>query len=94
MKQLRRTCLGLLMLLALSVPALAGDMLTPPVAGPQEGPGLRGDMGTPPGANGVIHNPDGGDILNPPGPSGVIHNPDDPGDLLTSGIALFFASFF
>jgi hypothetical protein len=94
MKQLRRTCLGLLMLLALSVPALAGDMGCPPVAGPQESPGLAGEMSTPPVAYGIIHNPPPGDILNPPGPSGVIHNPDDPGDLLTSGIALFFAGFF
>ena len=72
MKLLRRTCLGLLLLLALSVPALAGDITNPPVAG----------------TNGVIHNPAPGDISSPPTAAGDIPSPPGvAGDMSTPGAA-------
>ncbi len=57
MKNLRRICAGLLLIFALSVPALAGEMdfpgitdgpqESPGVTGPQESPGITGEMSTP-----------------------------------------------
>ena len=53
MKQLRNLCAGLFLILALSVPALAGDMHAPRAAGETqfpgvaESPGFAGIMDTP-----------------------------------------------
>ncbi|HWT01390.1 MAG TPA: hypothetical protein VN256_14165 [Pyrinomonadaceae bacterium] len=57
MKKLGRICAGLILVLALSLPALAGDMLTPPgaggetqfpgVAGDTQFPGVTGEIGFP-----------------------------------------------
>jgi hypothetical protein len=95
MKQLRRTCLGLLMLLALSVPALAGDIPSPPApAGPQESPGLTGEIPNPPSANGIMPNGDGGDISSPPSATGDIQAPGVTGDILCPGITLIFLGLF
>jgi hypothetical protein len=46
MKQLLRFCAGLILVLALSLPAFAGEILTPP-AGPQESPGVTGQQESP-----------------------------------------------
>lgn len=55
MKRLRRLCAGTLLVLALSVPALAGEIPNPPgVAGDTQFPGVAGQMETPL-ADGTIH---------------------------------------
>jgi hypothetical protein len=66
MKHLRRICGGLLLVLALSVPTLAGDMSGPGVTdGPQESPGVMGPQESP-GVAGDIQMPGlAGDILIP-----------------------------
>ena len=69
MKHLRRTCAGLILVLALSLPVFAGDMLTPPVAGPQESPGITGDTQFP-GATGPQESPGVAGEINIPGITG------------------------
>jgi hypothetical protein len=46
MKKLLRICAGLILVLALSLPAFAGEIPTPP-AGPQESPGITGPQESP-----------------------------------------------
>ena len=84
MKLLRRTCLGMLLLLALSVPALAGDIPSPPAPDPPDSLGV----------NGVIHNPEPGEIPNPPGVMGDMSTPSIAGDIQFPGIALLIAALF
>ena len=73
MKHLRRICGGFLLVIALSIPAFAGETQTPPghtetppgVTGPQESPGVAGDISTP-GVAGEMSTPGVlGDILTP-----------------------------
>ncbi|MBC8031873.1 MAG: hypothetical protein H7Z16_17455 [Pyrinomonadaceae bacterium] len=77
MKKLRQICLGFLLLLALSIPVVAGDVQAPAltcvageigcpgVTGPQESPGVTGDVSTP-GITGEIGTPGvTGDVLTP-----------------------------
>ena len=47
MKQLLRICAGLILVLALSLPAFAGPQESPGITGPQESPGLTGDIQAP-----------------------------------------------
>lgn len=86
MKHLRQACLGLFLLLALSIPAFAGDMHAPKVAGDMQC-GVTGDMPT----GGVTGDIPGlgatGDILGP-GITGDIHC-GITGDLLSLFLALF-----
>src|ERR1041384_4386983 len=56
MKNLRRICLGFLLIVALSAPAFAGDIQTPGFAGPQESPGITGPQESP-GLTGDIQAP-------------------------------------
>ncbi|MGB9180319.1 MAG: hypothetical protein WCB68_13890 [Pyrinomonadaceae bacterium] len=63
MKHLRQLGLGILLVLALSMPAFAGNMPISGIAGPQESPGVTG----------IIHTPGlAGDILTPPGLAAII----------------------
>ena len=65
MKQLRRLCISLVLLLALSITAFAGDVSTPGVFGDISTPGVAGDVSTP-GIAGDISTPGiAGDILTP-----------------------------
>jgi hypothetical protein len=85
MKHLRQVCLGLFLLLALSIPAFAGDMHAPSVTGTIEC-GVAGEMAT--GITGEISGPGAtGDILGP-GVVGDI-NCGITGDLLSLFLALF-----
>ena len=63
MKHLRRIGLGILLALALSMPAFAGTMPVGGITGPQESPGITGDM-----PNGSTE----GEIPTPPGLTGDI----------------------
>jgi hypothetical protein len=83
MKNLRRTCLGLLLLCALSVPALAGDIPSPPArSGPQESPGVTGPQESP-GLTGEIPCP---------GVTGDIQAPGFTGDIPFPGVILIIAT--
>ena len=70
MKHLRQLCLGLFLVLALSIPAFGGDINTPGIAGDIPCPGVTGDIGTPgvtghipcPGVTGEIPNGITGEI--------------------------------
>jgi hypothetical protein len=65
MKHLRQLCAGLLLVLALSANALAGDILTPGVTGTAESPGYTG-VAESPGFAGIMDTPSvTGEILTP-----------------------------
>jgi hypothetical protein len=84
MKQLLRICAGLILVLALSLPAFAGEILTPPVAGPQESPGVMGPQESPGFA---------GD-MGAPGLTGDIQAPGFMGDIGCPGLLAAFFSLF
>ena len=100
MKQLRQFCLGTLMVLALSITALAGDISMPGVTnGTQESSGITVHIPCP-GAAGEMQNGITGDMPTP-GAAGEIPNNvagDMPfgitGDIPFPGILLFFISLF
>jgi hypothetical protein len=82
MRHLRRTCAGLLLVLALSAAAFAGETQFPGADGQMETPRAAGDMQFP-GATGDIPNPSvAGDISTP----GVM------GDILLPGIRLLLST--
>lgn len=97
MKNLRQICLGLSLILALSMSAFAGDIHIPGrtcaageigcpgITGPQESPGITGEIGTP----GITGN------ISTPGITGNISTPGFTGDILTPGIvSLILAGLF
>jgi hypothetical protein len=82
MNQLRNLCAGLLLLLALSVPAFAGEILTPPgAAGPTEVPGRADGTAESPGVAGDMHTPSAAGetqfpgVAESPGFAGIMDTP-------------------
>lgn len=100
MKNLRQICLGLSLILALSMPAFAGETQTPPftcvageigcpgITGPQESPGITGDISTP-GVRGEIPTSGIAGDISTPGITGAISTPGIRGIL-----SLIFAALF
>ena len=83
MKQLLRFCAGLILVLALSLPAFAGEIPTPP-AGPQESPGVTGPQESP-GFTGDVQFP---------GVDGQTQTPGITGDVLFPGLLSALFSLF
>jgi hypothetical protein len=92
MKQLLRICAGLILVLALSLPAFAGEILTPP-AGPQESPGFAGDIQNPPLADGPQESPGLTGEIPCPGVTGEMPGAGVAGGIEMPGLSLLAALF-
>jgi hypothetical protein len=91
MMNFHRLCLALALIVAFTVPAMAGggDIDTPGLNGEISTPGASGDISTP-GVSGDISTPGVSGDISTPGASGNFSTPSalNPGEITTSGFDL------
>lgn len=93
MKYIRQLCAGILLVLALSLPALAGEMGQPRATnGTPETPGIAGDVQYP-GITGEMQYDVAGEMQQPIA-VGEISCPSIMGEIECPGISLIFAILF